>query len=235
VDVQFLEGLGTTTASGQMSAFPDFTHSSDGTPVLDQWAWGEGAAARHFQLRTVLPGEPTSSPGPLAFLSDGRLELEVTYASPQPVIDWRGVTNTRVDAVVLAPIEPVSPRSLRQHRRLSAKGLVIETTFFWPPNPTGPVAGYTAPVQAWVETVITGLASRPITLRGEFSQTYHPGHHNFWEEFVFDPHLEEGLDPELRAELTARNVRAVVGSVSFEETQAVWIWGLDDRLRSLSL
>jgi hypothetical protein len=231
VDVELLEGFRTITASGPMNQFPAFKHSSEGGDFLEAWTWGEGANTRQFQLRTTLSHEPAW--GPLVFLGDGRLSLAVTYGRPQPVIDWRAVTNTLEDTVFLAPVEPVSPRSLRQHRTLEGKAVTIETTFFWPPNPTGPVAGYTAPVQAWVETVITGLVSRPITLRGEYSQTYHPGHHNFWEEFIFDPHLEAGMDPGILTELASRNIRAVVGSVTFDETQGMWIWGLDDRLRDL--
>lgn len=231
IEAQVLDAWRPTTVVGELGAFPGFQHRRMEDAVADTWTWGDGAARRQFQLRTLLPIEPAARSGPLVFLTDGALQLEVTHATPQPVLDWQGATNRLVDTVMLEPVEPVSARSLRQHRTIRGKGLVAETSFYWPPNPTGPVAGYTAPVQAWIETVITGLTSRPITLRGEFSQTYHAGHHNFWEDFVFDPHLEESLDPELLDELVARNIRAIVGSVSFDETQSLWIWGLDDRLR----
>ncbi len=231
VKADLLEGHRLRSYAGEISTFPEHRYTRQDLETLDQWSWGDSGSGRRFELRTTLPAETFGSTGPIAFLSDGTVTLDVTYPTPQPVIDWNGVGTTLKDSVRLRPVTPVTPRSLRQQRRLSGAGIAIETTFYWPPNPTGPVAGYTAPVQAWVETIVTGLASRPIVLHGDFSQTYMPGHHNFWEEFIFDPHLEAGVAPDLLAELTAKNIRAVVGSVTFDETQALWIWGLDDKLR----
>ena len=39
------------------------------------------------------------------------------------------------------------------------EAVAIETSFYWPPHPTGPVAGYTAPLVRWVQTTITGLTT----------------------------------------------------------------------------
>lgn len=44
-------------------------------------------------------------------------------------------------------------------------------------------------------------AAQPIVLRDDFAQTYRPSHHNFTEDFVFDLHLEPGLDPAILPEL----------------------------------
>ena len=98
------------------------------------------------------------------------------------------------DNVILQPsLRPAAGDTL-QTRTLSDKdkGVSITTSFYWPPHPTGPVAGYTAPLSRWDKTVIEGLTSEPIVLRGYYSQTYLPGHHNFWESFIFEPRLEEG-------------------------------------------
>src|SRR4029453_5198009 len=92
--------------------------------------------------------------------------------------------------VALAPVSKISPHSIRQERLFRKREVEILSIFWWPPEPKGPTAGYTAPVQAWVETRITGLTSRPLILRSEWSQTYHPGHHNFYEEFAFEPRLD---------------------------------------------
>ena len=46
-------------------------------------------------------------------------------------------------------------------------------------------------------------------LKGWFSQTYAPGHHNFWEEFIFEPAMEEGISAELLAELEEADVRQI--------------------------
>ena len=111
-----------------------------------------------------------------------------------------------------------------QTRSFSAGGVSIETQFYWPPFPTGPTAGYTSPLEKWVQTKITGLTSDPIILRGYFSQTYRPGHHNFWEDFVFEPKLDEELSASQASELEEENVRKILlftdpwgqgGSMSF--------------------
>ena len=233
LDAELLEANQPTLRGGPIPELPDHRHHRDGTDHLDEWTWDPGPAQRRFRLRTSLPTDIATAPTPLFFLSDAALQLQVTYATPQLTLGPTGPTNTLVDLVTLHAHEPVSPRSLRQQRRLAGKTLTIETAFYWPPNPTGPVAGYTAPVQAWVETRLTGLVSQPIVLHSDYAQTYHPGHHNFVEDFVFDPHLEPGLDPAILAELTARNIRAVVGQASFDQTLGLWIWGLDDRLREV--
>lgn len=230
IEVTWLEGLSPMTRRGALATFPEHASRREDSVWLDRWSWGEGAGRRTLELRTSLPTELLPGRPPLVFLSDGSLEFTVTHSQPQPELDWDGPTQTRTDRVGLAPLEPVGPRSLPQVRLFTHRGLTVETRFYWPPHPTGPVAGYTAPVQAWVETRLTGLTSRPVVLRSEFAQTYRPGHHNFTEDFLFDPHLEPDLDPDLRAELLARNLRGVVIRGSANDVLDVWLWGLDDRL-----
>ncbi len=65
----------------------------------------------------------------------------------------------------------------------------------------------TLPVAEWVDTVITGLTSTPITLTNSFAQTYGPGHHNFTEEFIFEPGVDPSVTPAQKAELVAKNIR----------------------------
>ena len=101
-------------------------------------------------------------------------------------------------------VTPTSILKTRTHS--SAGGVSIETSFYWPEHP-GVVAGYTAPLVDWVETRITGLTTSPIVLRGYYSQTYRPDHHNFTENFVFEPRLEEGISPQIIAELAAANIQ----------------------------
>jgi hypothetical protein len=62
--------------------------------------------------------------------------------------------------------------------------------------------------------VITGLTQDPIVLSGEFSQSYRPGHHNFYEHFVFEPRLEAGVPLATLAELEAQGIHLIhaVGS-----------------------
>jgi hypothetical protein len=229
VAVTLLAGLDVTHRAGDLASLPGYTSSRDAEGWVDRWHWGEGDARQQFELHTSIPLETAPGRSPLVFLSDGWVRLTVTHARPRLKYDWSGPTNTLTDTVTLALMEAVSPRSLRQTRVIEAGGITIETIFHWPPNPTGPTAGYTAPVQGWVETRITGLTAQPVTLRGEYSQTYRPGHHNFHEEFIFDPHLEPGLDPALLANLRARNIRGLLATRGNGDT--IQLWGFDDTLR----
>ena len=114
----------------------------------------------------------------------------------------------------------------------AAVGVELRTTFYWPEYPRGPTAGYTAPVQAWVETTIEGLTTERIVLRGDYSQTYRPGHHNFWEEFIFDPKLEPGVSEKQLAELIAADIDLLYVSAD-ERRESVFALGADGKLRPL--
>ena len=109
----------------------------------------------------------------------------------------------------------------------------VEINFFWPPGPTGPSAGYTAPLQKWDVTTITGLTTSPIELRGYFSQTYRPGHHNFTEEFLLEPRLEEGISSVILSELEALDIKQIY--LQFGNINPIFqAIGFDDRVRDLN-
>jgi len=133
--------------------------------------------------------------------------LEAEYTDP--VLDWGRdgePASTTSDQVILISSRSPDPDDLLQTRKISDAGVTIETSFYWPPHPTGPTAGYTAPLIRWVQTTITGLTTLPFTLRGEYSQTYEPGHHNFSETFLFEPRLEPGLSQATLDELRSQGV-----------------------------
>ena len=136
--------------------------------------------------------------------------LTVQYAAPVPEIDWQGnSTTTLTDYAVLEIPRVATPGSIPVQRVLdNGKGIVVTTDFLWPDEP--PTAGgYTAPLLRFERTVITGLTGSPIVLTGFFSQTYRPGHHNFTEEFIFEPALEPGSSPAVLAELQAANIQYI--------------------------
>lgn len=194
----------------------------------DRWTEGSGSEARRVALRVPTPSERMNVEGPITRLADVRMELRVDYATSQAALGWEPrLTRTRQDLVLLERALPVSAGSLPQERVFRSKGVEVRTQFFWPPEPTGVVAGYTAPLQAWVETRISGLTQEPLVLRAPWSQTYQPGHHNFHEDFLFDPWLEPGLSEVSLAELRAANIRGLVVSTG----DVLVIWGLDDTLR----
>jgi hypothetical protein len=98
---------------------------------------------------------------------------------------------------------------LQQRSLTGGDGTTVSTSFYWPAEAEGAVAGYTAPAIRFVETVIDGLTSTPIVLQGEYSQTYRPEHHNFGENFLFEPALEPGIPQQQLDELTAAGVRTI--------------------------
>jgi hypothetical protein len=58
----------------------------------------------------------------------------------------------------------------------------------------------------WEESTITGLTTEPLKLKGYFSQTMRPGHHNFNEDFIFEPRLEEGISEAQLEELEQQDI-----------------------------
>ncbi|MCC6625586.1 MAG: hypothetical protein IT385_30390 [Deltaproteobacteria bacterium] len=240
-----VERAGVVPLDGAPSGLPGASHepgSSDQwgnpQPMIDGWVLGVGDARQAWTLQTSLPWVVAESELPLVVLGDAWISLDVTWATPQLEPDqWPdGTTTYDSTRLVGCPEDTVlTPLHLPVHRTATTgpDGVDVDIRFWWPPAPTGITAGYTAPLAKWDVTRITGLTSTPIELVGYWSQTYRPGHHNFSESFIFEPALEEGIDPALVAELEAADVRAIVVHVGFSEG-TIDVVGLDGRLRSLS-
>jgi len=198
--------------SGKPAFWPRhaFTTRTQGqsTYARDSWAWTASVGRTGLWLEALLPVESE--------FAQHTLYLGADY--PRAVLDfsagWQGadVSTTRQDVVRLVAGHPDAPRqegSLLQTRSGARGGVSLQTQFYWPPHPTGPTAGYTAPMEKWVATTITGLTATPVILQGYYSQTYRPGHHNFSESFVFEPALEAGIPAGQLAELDASGVRQI--------------------------
>lgn len=186
------------------------------TYARDTWMWTTGAGRTGLWLEALLPAVSAYSQDPIRSFSQHSIYLGADY--PSPVLDfsmgWQGAdpATTRQDVVRLVaghPDDPPQEGSLLQTRSGVRGKVALQTQFYWPPNPTGPTAGYTAPLEKWVATTITGLTTTPLVLQGYYSQTYRPGHHNFSESFVFEPALEEDISPAQIAQLDAAGVRQI--------------------------
>lgn len=224
-----------TAMQGAPPDWPEAEFQLGADSVSDLWTVGEGDARREMRLKTSLPRHVTSDNTPLLALSDLALELSARYATPQPALNWDGTpTTVTEELVILTPVSEASPSDLPQERRLEfTHGTVtVEIHFFWPEPPGGASAGYTAPLVRWDHTRITGLTREPIELRGYFSQTYRPGHHNFTEEFIFEPALEPGLGESILAELAEKNVRLIHLTTGLQDAP-MRILGFDDAFRNL--
>ena len=197
------------TLTGSPADWPDAEYELLPEGTLDSWTVGEGDSRRDLRLRTNLPREVPASSSPLVTISDREIELWAHYASPQPALDYEGNPITvNQEVAILFPCATPAPTDLKQDRRLEFdKGAVIvDIGFYWPKYPGGILAGYTAPLVRWDRTTIIGLTSEPIELQGWFSQTYRPGHHNFTEEFIFEPRLEPDLPATTLQELESADI-----------------------------
>lgn len=241
VDGAWLDGTNQVAFGGAPAELPEYVFRKGADFLSDRWTHGSGGNRRELELRTYRLGLTTSRQGPLVTLADHSLQWAVRYAVDQPTLGYDpetgtfGPTTTREESVFLVPVTPVTAESLRQEREMKMGSITIRTTFWWPAPPKGIAAGYTAPLQAWIETRISGLVSQDIVLRNDGSQTYHAGHHNFFEEFLFEPRLDPTVPDGVLRELEARNIRAlVVGSPrGGGGDDFAFLWGLDGVIRKL--
>lgn len=239
VAAQYVLQNGITNVQESLTNLPGYSFSGQNGELKDAWRLGSGNAQRNYELQTTYPTTASGGDWPVLHASDLELSLTVTHATPQPLLQYDYQANTMVvttvtqEMVRLAPVTQVSAESKRQSRIFASKALNIETEFYWPPEPSGIIAGYTAPLQAWIETRITGLTPTSIILHSPWAQTYHPGHHNFQEDFVFEPALDPDLNPQARAELEAAGIRAVVVEGPRGDASSIWIWGTDGKLRKV--
>ena len=217
---QYVADGALATLAGAPASWADAAHASFDPGVAgvlgisDAWRIGDGGSARRMTLRTFVPTNVGPTGIPIVFPEDLGFTLEADFAAPVPFLDFDGTPALRsMEQVLLTPCadhRALTPRHTRQHRGVAEAGVEVSTGFYWPPEPGGAVAGYTAPLDRWVETTVTGVGSSPVVLRGYFSQTYRPEHHNFSENFVFDPHLEPDIDAATLADWDARGIRALI-------------------------
>jgi hypothetical protein len=206
---------GRATVMGNPNSWPMFQHSFMTDLALDTFVSGAGAEARTFEISTSpVPTLLSPAVGPIVALQDMEIHVAADYATPVPFVDWDGAfaKRNRDEPAWLTPCTdegPLPTGARLQSRTIEAKGVKIVTNYYWPAPPTGIVAGYTAPLIRWEQTTIEGLTTTPIVLKGYFSQTYRPQHHNFSEDFMFEPALEEGLPAEVLTELAGKGIQQI--------------------------
>ncbi len=243
IDLEYLAGGRIRAVSGAPSALPFASHGwedigGNRLAVTDAWSMHHLANPRRIWLRLEgLPSLVSPAESPIVTLKDfgtygyPSITVGAEYDRPVPAYDHRfwpdGLGETTSDSARLWPCPKPQQQDQLQRRVIEEKGVKVETSFYWPPPPAGPIAGYTAPLVRWAETTITGLISRPIVLHGWYSQTYQPGHHNFWEHFLFEPRLEPGIDPQILDELRNRRIRFIYAFYDYNN-RIVRTFGFDD-------
>ncbi|MGV3772872.1 MAG: PEP/pyruvate-binding domain-containing protein [Verrucomicrobiales bacterium] len=227
------------TLDGAPTAWPSASHELAGEgdlkEALDKWTLQTPAGSRSYTLTSFTPTAVGGNENPFYFPNNLQPQLQVVYSKPVYSLDYEKnemeVTN---EVVRLAP-QPFREETDLLITRTLGEGfpVEIETSFYWPEPPTNP-GPYTAPLVDWVGTTITGLTTEPIRLSGYYSQTYRPGHHNFVEEFIFEPQLETGISAEMVAELRARDIEKIYFYWGgFDDTSKVFVSGVDGHWRPL--
>ena len=241
ITVHYVRDGAVQTLTGPPGTFPNATHTVGlpdemGTPLVDSWTTASANNSRRVSLITKLRTKANASQSPLLTLSDARLELHGAYSNAVPIIDFGPQTNSVTEeTVLLVRAQSTNAQSIEVTRTVSAdKGAAISTTFYWPQPPAGPTAGYTAPLVAWKESRIEGLTAEPIVLRGYYSQSYRPGHHNFSETFLFEPRLEPGISAATLNELNAKDIQQIYLFWGGADSQTfIYVAGADGNFKPL--
>jgi len=196
--------------TGKPSSWPAASHTCTSSTMTDAWTFSNLPGARRHELTTRIPQLSVPVNEPLIVLNDfANFDLTVRYNPPVCVYDPHGrvVFTSQTDEVRLWPTPRPQSDDVWQTRtfRDAVTGTSI-TTIFYEPKPT--FIG-TQPLARWVQTTIEGLTNEPIILRGYYSQTYHPAHHSFYEDFLFEPGLESGISPGILRQLRLKNIQMI--------------------------
>ncbi len=230
-ELEYVDGAGLASESGALNAFPGYEFKRNGDFSEDQFSVGS-ADTRVFTLLQEHPALRRRSEIPALVLDGLVVFVQANYSTAQPFIGFGDGTREE-ESVLLTTHCPdsyvLTDQDVFQERSLQFGAVSIETSFYWPPFPEGPTAGYTAPLQAWKETVITGLTGLPIVLKSTWSQSQRPDHHNFGASYLFEPRLEPGISSAIVDELNAANIKMIYAN----EGGVLQVVGLDNRIRSL--
>lgn len=231
VTIEYLDEDRIVHVSEEMALLPSAAHIVFNDKTIDSWVLPGPAPGRTYLLSTTeVPASVPATENPILILKDlgsrafnldlKCLTLDVQYenyvtAMQRSFGSTGTLGQTTRNRVYLWPRD-AAPRQddIEQSRTLSAHGISIQSSFYYPAPPGGlgswvGVAGATAPLKRWGETLIAGLTETPIVLKGYYSQTLHPEHHNFVEHFLFEPRLEPGIAEGTLDQLKALDVRLI--------------------------
>lgn len=198
--VQLRTNAGVWQHAGPPQGWPGLQHV---TMPTEQYPGGTAvttsltpvAGGPTWQLHAVIAANLPAAQAPILPLSDLQWTATLVYPTPVAALDWNNqVTTRKEDAVMLTvcPTPDHDPALPRNKRASVIAGHTLAMQMVWPKEPSGIVAGYTAPLLAWEGASVSGPLAA--TLGDWWSLSYRPGHHNFGEDFVLEPSLEPGAD-----------------------------------------
>jgi hypothetical protein len=217
--------------TGPVNGWPNASNSPSGG--TNYWTTGTGASRRSWRLETALKTNVTGAQPPIFTQADFARKVTVTYVRARTNINGAGVLTPVTNETVSLEAQPVlSPGAVLQQRTLTTNAVTVQTSLYWPKRPDG-VMIYTAPLLQFVETRITGLTMDPIVLTNRYSQTYGPGHHNFTEEYIFEPRLDPGVPLATIAELDAKDIQLLYAYWQGGTNAVFYALGFNGRFRPL--
>ncbi|MCP4104793.1 MAG: hypothetical protein GY749_04535, partial [Desulfobacteraceae bacterium] len=160
--------------SGMMSEWPDSAYEFKDNSAITGWTFSDSLNPRSCKLETRIQKLLVSaSENPLLTLRNFGFVFHAEYETSVPSSYGRFIGSeefTTTDKISLSACRDPRADDVLQERILKGSdGLEVTTSFYWPKPPSGPTAGYTAPLVRWKQTVIKGLTSAPITLTSYFS------------------------------------------------------------------
>ncbi len=247
--LEWPEGTNTQAWTGLMSAWPGAAHALSyddrkGWIMEDRWSVGAGSQQRQYQLRSILPATGSSA---VPFYPQAGLRkwLTVTYATPQPGVDWQeqGVSTTSEEVQLVACPSLDSLREGTPETFSNPAGIKFSVAFLSAADESQSLLGvdlnfwgtYPAYYSPWMHSQITGLTAEPLELRGYYSQSAAAGHKYRYAWYVFEPRLEPGLPQKQAGELAAANIQVIYVSREAWPGGAVslLVLGLDGKWRKL--
>jgi hypothetical protein len=211
------------TLEAKLPLLPFAFHWFDGEDAVDGWKLHHLSNPRVYSLYTNnVPTEVSPTESPVLTLRDfyflnPYLHSEYTRAVPSE----DGTTTT--DEIRLWE-EEISGWFILQERTYYGPGDISISTSYY----REAVFAGTGVLSHFVETVIYGYTTKPIVLHGYYSQTYGPEHHNWCEDFLFEPQLEPGISQNILEELQAQDIRLIhVFDNCYETT--INTYGFDDK------
>jgi hypothetical protein len=233
VEVDHLDDGAVVHLAGSLAELPRAEHESvvrDGhADLVDRFALAGG---RTIGLRQTVPARTSAERTPLVFSDEIDLSLAIEYDTPVPFLLDGALQSRSAEAVALTSrcARADFPLHLPTSADLSTAG-GVELHVDYALSLMGGPFDKTAPL-AWFDgTRISGLTSEPLRLASEWSQSFRPGHHNFYADFLFEPALDPAVSAAQRDELRARNIRQIFASTAAPDT--VYAIGFDGTLRRL--
>ena len=207
-------------------------HTRNGNDLIDSFRVGDAT----IRFSMSVPARVAATATPIVTAEEMWFRVEAEYDNGRATIDYNGVpTTTTGDFVQLTATCPgtfdLDTATSGTQRLSNGDGVDIDVSYYYPEVESGMIIK-TFPLGAWGHTEIRGLTTEPIVLTKEASRSFEPGHHNFYEVFLFEPAFDD-LSSEQRQELLDRDIAQihVTTTMSLGDPPSFWFVGIDGEFR----